>query len=279
MEGEQDILALGYLTVDVPHGDGLRLVALLTTHTSGGSIWECAVWTSGPKQPPMDTPHWTDPLLEHWTMTTANSSTLFCDSASRDSLGLLPLPLPLANASESVNRQRRRRGSISTVIGRVRVMVFLLGVPLPDRKAVHVALAHIHGIGRPTAIAITHKLGIHPHARMASLDDAALTKLAQALNAVPTDAECRRTVQSNISALVNTGATRGIRMRLSLPVRGQRTSSNARTAHKYNRGRVSASAGSQSVTPAARPFSKKAQTRAFSSWAHSSSFSDCRFRI
>lgn len=117
-------------------------------------------------------------------------------------------------------------------------MVFLLGVNLPDSKAVHIALTSIYGIGRATATKLTHELGIHKHCRMSQLSEDQLTKISQKLNNMKIEAELKRDVQIRITNLINIGCYRGLRHRAGLPVHGQRTRTNAYTARKLNKGRI-----------------------------------------
>ncbi|KAJ1338817.1 30S ribosomal protein S13 [Batrachochytrium salamandrivorans] len=113
-------------------------------------------------------------------------------------------------------------------------MLYLLGINLPDAKLVHIALTSIYGVGRHTGEEICHKLSIHPQCRLKDLPESKVTQLSQLLNTMTIEAELRRNTQNNIRALVDMGTYRGSRHLAGLPVRGQRTRSNASTARRTN---------------------------------------------
>lgn len=113
-------------------------------------------------------------------------------------------------------------------------MVYLLGVNLPDHKVVNIALTSIFGIGLPTATKITHKLMIHPRCRLAELTEDKLTDLSTSLNDHLIESDLKRSINSNIQKLIGMGTRRGHRHKIGLPVHGQCTRSNARTARKLN---------------------------------------------
>lgn len=113
-------------------------------------------------------------------------------------------------------------------------MVYLLGVNLPDHKVVNIALTSIFGIGIPTATKITHKLMIHPRCRLSELTEDKLTALSSSLNDHLIESDLKRSINSNIQKLINMGTRRGHRHKIGLPVHGQCTRSNARTARKLN---------------------------------------------
>ncbi|KAI8591698.1 hypothetical protein HDU88_003160 [Geranomyces variabilis] len=113
-------------------------------------------------------------------------------------------------------------------------MLYLLGVNLPDAKAVPTALTHIYGIGPHTAASVCHKLGIHPRCRLADLPEAKITQLSALLNTMTIDAELLRETRNKITVMVQSGRYRGARHKASLPVNGQRTHTNRMTAKKLN---------------------------------------------
>ena len=109
-------------------------------------------------------------------------------------------------------------------------MARIAGVNIPTNKRVIVALTYIHGIGPATATRIVDKLGIDHSRRVQDLTEDELAKLANLLdNEYVVEGQLRRQVQQNIARLRDIGCYRGLRHRKGLPVRGQRTQTNART--------------------------------------------------
>ena len=109
-------------------------------------------------------------------------------------------------------------------------MARVLGVDIPDNKRIDVSLTYIYGIGHSLAKEILAKLKFNPSMRVHQLtadDIAKLTNLIQAEYVV--EGDLRRQVQNNIKRLVSIHCYRGMRHRLGLPVRGQRTRTNSRT--------------------------------------------------
>ena len=109
-------------------------------------------------------------------------------------------------------------------------MARISGVDLPREKRVEIGLTYIYGIGKPTAKAILEKAGINPDTRVKDLteDEAgAIRKIIDSEYMV--EGDLRREVSLNIKRLMEIGSYRGIRHRRGLPVRGQRTKTNART--------------------------------------------------
>ena len=103
------------------------------------------------------------------------------------------------------------------------------GVNIPDRKHVWVALTHIYGIGRTRAMEICRGTGVNPDAAVRNLTDPELDALRNEVSKRTTEGDLRREVSMNIKRLMDLGCYRGIRHRRGLPVRGQRTHTNART--------------------------------------------------
>lgn len=109
-------------------------------------------------------------------------------------------------------------------------MARIAGVDLPREKRVEVGLTYIYGIGRPTADKILADTGINPDTRVKDLTDSEVAKLREYIDrSVKVEGELRREFTMNIKRLIEIGCYRGIRHRRGMPVRGQRTRSNART--------------------------------------------------
>lgn len=105
-----------------------------------------------------------------------------------------------------------------------------LGVNLPDSKAVVIALTYVYGIGLPTARKICASLSINESAKLPDLGQEELNSLmAHVKGSVPFEGDLRKTVAFSIKHLVDIKCYRGVRHRKGLPVRGQRTRTNART--------------------------------------------------
>ncbi len=103
------------------------------------------------------------------------------------------------------------------------------GVNIPDNKHAVIALTYIYGIGRTTAGQLCASTGINEQTRIGDLDESDMDKLRQAISALTIEGDLRREVSMNIKRLLDLGCYRGLRHRKSLPVRGQRTKTNART--------------------------------------------------
>jgi small subunit ribosomal protein S13 len=109
-------------------------------------------------------------------------------------------------------------------------MARIEGVDLPRDKRVEIGLTYIHGIGRPTAKKVVDTIGIDSQTRVRDLTEDEITKLRDYINSnLVVEGDLRREVQMNIKRLIEIGCYRGLRHRRSLPVRGQRTRTNART--------------------------------------------------
>jgi small subunit ribosomal protein S13 len=106
----------------------------------------------------------------------------------------------------------------------------LLGIDIPGRKKIEYALRYIYGVGPTRSKQIVEKAKIDPNKKADDLDGEELTRIMQILqNDYRVEGDLRREVSQNIRRLVSIGSYRGLRHRRSLPVRGQRTSTNART--------------------------------------------------
>ena len=109
-------------------------------------------------------------------------------------------------------------------------MARIAGVDIPNQKRVEIALTYIYGIGQTSAKEILAKTGINPDTRAKDLTEAEVTKLRDEIEANYTvEGDLRRDVALNIKNMVEINCYRGIRHRKGLPVRGQRTKTNART--------------------------------------------------
>ncbi|MCC6442372.1 MAG: 30S ribosomal protein S13 [Armatimonadetes bacterium] len=109
-------------------------------------------------------------------------------------------------------------------------MARIAGVDLPRDKRIEVALTYIYGVGPTTSRKILQKTGVNPDARVRDLTSAEINRLREVLEReYQVEGDLRRQVQMNIRRLIEIGCYRGIRHRRGLPVRGQRTSTNART--------------------------------------------------
>jgi small subunit ribosomal protein S13 len=105
----------------------------------------------------------------------------------------------------------------------------IAGVNLPDEKRVDIGLTYLFGVGRKNAIDILKKSEIDPAKRIKSLSEAEQKKLQDILDTYKVEGDLKVEIQGNIKRLREIGAYRGVRHTRNLPVRGQRTKSNART--------------------------------------------------
>ncbi len=109
-------------------------------------------------------------------------------------------------------------------------MARIAGVNIPPNKRVEIALRYIHGIGPAMAREIIEKVGVAPERRVAELSDAEVIQIRETIDADYTvEGDLRRDTSMNIKRLMDLGCYRGLRHRKRLPVRGQRTHTNART--------------------------------------------------
>ncbi|HHU92628.1 MAG TPA: 30S ribosomal protein S13 [Halanaerobiaceae bacterium] len=108
-------------------------------------------------------------------------------------------------------------------------MARIEGVDLPRNKRVEVGLTYIYGIGRSRAKQILEATGVNPDTRVKDLTEAEIAKLRDEISKYQVEGELRREVRANIKRLMDIGCYRGLRHRRGLPVRGQRTKTNART--------------------------------------------------
>ncbi len=110
-------------------------------------------------------------------------------------------------------------------------MARLLGVEIPNEKRIEASLPYIFGIGRTTAGKILEEAGVDPNTRTGELSDEQMSRIANAITGggVMIEGDLRRDLQGHLKRLTSINCYRGIRHRRGLPVRGQRTSTNART--------------------------------------------------
>ncbi len=109
-------------------------------------------------------------------------------------------------------------------------MARIEGVDLPRDKRVEIGLTYIHGIGRSTSQKLLASTGVNPDTRVRDLTEDEITSLREYINQnLMVEGDLRREVQMNVKRLMEIGSYRGLRHRRGLPVRGQRTRTNART--------------------------------------------------
>ena len=109
-------------------------------------------------------------------------------------------------------------------------MARIAGVDLPHKKRMEIALTYIYGIGRPAALRICSEASIEPGRKSDDLNDDEITRLRRVIDAsYKVEGDLRRDMATSIKRLVDLGSYRGLRHRRNLPVRGQRTHTNART--------------------------------------------------
>jgi len=109
-------------------------------------------------------------------------------------------------------------------------MARIAGVDLPRNKRVEIGLTYIYGIGRSLSGEVLHKAGVDPNTRVKDLTESEVTAMREVIDReYQVEGDLRREVQMNIRRLIDIGCYRGLRHRRNLPVRGQRTRTNART--------------------------------------------------
>ena len=124
-------------------------------------------------------------------------------------------------------------------------MARIAGVNIPTQKRVEIGLTYIHGVGPHVAKSIIAQLGIDPTRRVSDLTESEVIQIREVIDRdYLVEGDLRRDVAMNIKRLMDLGCYRGLRHRKSLPVRGQRTHTNART----RKGPAKAIAGKKKVT-------------------------------
>ena len=108
-------------------------------------------------------------------------------------------------------------------------MARIAGINVPDNKHAGISLTYIYGIGRTTALKICAAVGIDPATRIQDLTEDRLDALRNEIAKISVEGDLRREVNMSIKRLMDLGCYRGLRHRRGLPVRGQRTRTNART--------------------------------------------------
>lgn len=108
-------------------------------------------------------------------------------------------------------------------------MARIAGVNIADHKHVVIALTSIYGIGKPTSIKLCKLINVDPATKVSQLTEAQLELLRNEITKMTVEGDLRRVVTMNIKRLMDLGCYRGLRHRRGLPLRGQRTKTNART--------------------------------------------------
>jgi small subunit ribosomal protein S13 len=108
-------------------------------------------------------------------------------------------------------------------------MARLAGINIPDNKHAGISLTYIYGVGRTTAKQLCDSTGVSPDAKVQDLTEEELDNLRSEVSKLTVEGDLRRGEQLNIKRLLDLGCYRGIRHRRGLPLRGQRTKTNART--------------------------------------------------
>jgi small subunit ribosomal protein S13 len=125
------------------------------------------------------------------------------------------------------------------------VSVRIAGINIPENKRVEIALTYVYGIGRSRALSICEEAAISLSKRVSQLNDAEVAQLREIIDKnYAVEGDLKREVSMNIKQLVDIGCYRGIRHRKRLPVRGQRTHTNART----RKGKAAPVAGKKKVS-------------------------------
>jgi small subunit ribosomal protein S13 len=115
-------------------------------------------------------------------------------------------------------------------------MARIAGVNIADNKHVVIALTSIYGIGRPTSKKLCQQINVDPATKVSQLTDAQLELLRTEITKMTVEGDLRRAVTMNIKRLMDLGCYRGLRHRRGLPLRGQRTKTNARTRKGRRKG-------------------------------------------
>jgi small subunit ribosomal protein S13 len=118
-------------------------------------------------------------------------------------------------------------------------MARIAGVDLPPNKRIEIGLTYIYGIGRPQANKILSSTGVSPDTKVRELNDDEINKIRKVIEEqFRVEGDLRKEISFNIKRLMEIGAYRGLRHRRGLPVRGQRTHTNARTRKGPRRGAI-----------------------------------------
>ena len=118
-------------------------------------------------------------------------------------------------------------------------MARIVGVDIPDNKRAEISLTHIYGVGRSLSNEILKEAGIDPNVRLKNLTGEELSRIRRIIETkYKVEGELRKEVSLNIKRLIDIGSYRGYRHRHNLPVKGQRTHTNARTKKGPRRGSI-----------------------------------------
>jgi len=115
-------------------------------------------------------------------------------------------------------------------------MARIAGVNIADHKHLVIALTSIYGIGKPTSLKLCEQVGIDPATKVSQLSEAQLETIRNEIAKITIEGDLRRVVTMNIKRLMDLGCYRGLRHRRGLPLRGQRTKTNARTRKGRRKG-------------------------------------------
>jgi small subunit ribosomal protein S13 len=108
-------------------------------------------------------------------------------------------------------------------------MARIAGINIPTNKHICIALTQIYGVGRSRALRVCEAAGIQPHVKVKDLSEPEIERVRAELARFPVEGDLRREVSMSVKRLMDLGCYRGIRHRKGLPMRGQRTRTNART--------------------------------------------------
>ena len=128
-------------------------------------------------------------------------------------------------------------------------MARIVGVDLPVQKRVEIGLTYIYGVGRARSNSVLHRAGVDPQKKVRDLTDEEITRIRKILEEEgAVEGELRKEITMNIRRLIEVGSYRGGRHRRNLPVRGQRTHTNARTRKGPRKGTIANKKKSASKT-------------------------------
>jgi len=108
-------------------------------------------------------------------------------------------------------------------------MARIAGVNIPDHKHAAISLTYVYGVGKTTALQLCETVGVNPSAKISDLSEQEVDNLRNEVAKLTVEGDLRREVSMNIKRLLDLGCYRGLRHRKGLPLRGQRTKTNART--------------------------------------------------
>ncbi|HEU0139328.1 MAG: 30S ribosomal protein S13 [Bryobacteraceae bacterium] len=118
-------------------------------------------------------------------------------------------------------------------------MARIAGVDLPNRKRAEIGLTYIYGVGRTRSKSVLHRAGVDANKKVVDLSEDEVNRIRQILETEgAVEGDLRKELSMNVKRLIEMGAYRGLRHRRGLPVRGQRTHTNARTRKGPRRGTV-----------------------------------------